>query len=47
MPGNTAAAGTTPVVVSVKDIPYNPTKGQDFALSVAYQLLLKGPGAKR
>lgn len=47
MPGNTATAGNPPVVVSVKDIPYDPVKGQDFALSVAYQLLLKGPNAKR
>jgi carboxyl-terminal processing protease len=45
--GNTAAGGNTPVVVSPKDIPFNPVKGQDFALSVAYQLLLKGAGVKR
>jgi carboxyl-terminal processing protease len=44
---NTAQAGNTPVVVSVKDMPLDPTKGPDFGLSVAYKLLLKGAGAKR
>jgi len=45
-PANTATAGNPAGVVSVKDIPLDPVKGQDFALSVAYQLLLKRPVAK-
>jgi carboxyl-terminal processing protease len=39
--------GTPPIAVSSRDIPFDPVKGQDFALSMAYQLLVKSLGAKR
>jgi carboxyl-terminal processing protease len=41
------ATGAPPVVMSSRDVPVDPVKGQDFALSMAYQLLLKSAAGKR
>jgi carboxyl-terminal processing protease len=39
--------GAPPIAVSSRDVPFDPVKGQDFALSMAYQLLVKAVGGKR